>query len=180
MRHLLLDDRGGEGAHQVQHERGREVLGDLELQRVRVGRRDQGLDVVLVPAELGEQEGRRLVHQDDALQRPGHVVGGHRGAALELLVRAQLEGEGLGVRRDRPALGDAADQLVQVLGLVAHEPVIDVGAELLRRRSRRTSPGSKVMRSSISIAMTRVSIGVAACAAVIARASGATVAVSVA
>ena len=89
----------------------------------------EGLDVVLVPAELGEQEGRGLVEHHDALQREGHVVGRHRRAALELLVRPQLEREGLGIGRDRPAFGDAADQLGHVLGFVAHEAVIDVGED---------------------------------------------------
>ena len=131
--HLLLDDRGGHGGHQVQHERGGEVLGDGELQGGRVGRGDQRLDVVLVPAELGEQEGGGLVEEDDPLQREGHVVRRHRSAALELLVRPQLERVGLGIGRDRPALGNAADQLRHVLGFVAHEAVIDAGEDDLRR-----------------------------------------------
>ena len=132
-RHLLLHHRGCHGGHQVQHQGRREVLGDLELQRMGIERLDEVVHVVLVPAELGEQEGRRLVHDDDALERERHVIGGDRRPALELLVGAQLEGIGLGVGRDRPAFGDAADQLGHVLRLVAHETVIDAGEEDLRR-----------------------------------------------
>ena len=132
-RHLLLDDRGGHGRHQVQHQRGGEGLGYGELQGGRVRRGDQRLDVVLVPAELGEQEGRGLVEQHDPLQREGHVVGSDRCTALELLVRPQLERVGPGVRRHLPALGHAAHQLVDVLGFVPHEPVVNAGGDDLRR-----------------------------------------------
>ena len=86
--------------------------------------------MVFRPAELGEQEGRRLVHQHDALQGKLHVLRRHRRAGLEFEVRADLEGEGLAVRRYGPGLGDAADQLAQVLRLVAQQPIVDVRADL--------------------------------------------------
>ena len=51
-RYLLFHDRRGEGAHQIQHQRGSEVLGDFEGQRAGIGRLHQVPDVVLTPAEL--------------------------------------------------------------------------------------------------------------------------------
>jgi hypothetical protein len=54
-------------------------------------------------------------------------------AALEFLVRPQRKRVGLGIGRDRPALSNAADQLRHVLGFVAHEAVIDIGGDDLRR-----------------------------------------------
>ena len=62
------------------------------------------LDVVFRPAELGQQERRRLVHEHDALQGELHVLRRHRRAGLELEVRADLEGEGLAVGRYGPRL----------------------------------------------------------------------------
>jgi hypothetical protein len=46
---------------------------------------------------------------------------------------AHLEGDGLAVVGDLPALHHAADQGGEVLGFEHHDPVVDVGADLAGR-----------------------------------------------
>ena len=80
---LLVDDRGDDRGQAVEEE-GRRVglVGDDDERRV-VGRLDLLGDVLRREAELGQDEGRRLVQDHRALQRPGGVLGGHRVAGVE-------------------------------------------------------------------------------------------------
>ena len=57
----------------------------------RAGLLDLVLHVVLRQAELAEDEGRRLVEDDGALEREHHVLGGDRVAGGELLARRILK-----------------------------------------------------------------------------------------
>jgi hypothetical protein len=64
---------------QYKHEAGRLGLaGQLDLQRVVIGRADQLLHVVRGEAELGDDEARRLVELHHAMQAECRVVGGDR------------------------------------------------------------------------------------------------------
>ena len=63
-----VDDRGDHGRHEAQHQRRREILGDLDLQGLGVRRRHHLVDIFLAPAKLGDQEGGRLVELHHALQ----------------------------------------------------------------------------------------------------------------
>ena len=130
-RDLLVDDRGDDGGEDVVEERLRVGLvgGDGEL--VRAGRLDQLIDVFRGEAELGQDEGRRLVELDDALQRPGGVFRGDRVAAVELQPLLHLEGIGPAVVADAPALRQAGLQREIGRRPDLDQPVVDVLQRIL-------------------------------------------------
>jgi hypothetical protein len=130
---LLVDHRGHVGRQAVQYEGRREDLLGGQRQRQLAGLLDAVLDVVLGEAELRQDEGRCLVQQHRALQRPGHVLGGHRVAAGELQAGLELEAEGPAVGADRPALGQVADQPARVGHVVAQQTVVGIAHDLAGR-----------------------------------------------
>jgi hypothetical protein len=77
-------------------------------------------------AELGQDEGRRLVELDHALERPGGVRRGQRVAAVERDAVADLEPVGLAVVGDLPAFGDVTAQIRHVVGRVGDQAVVHV------------------------------------------------------
>ena len=101
----------------------------LRRDRHVVGRGHHLVDVVGGPAELGEDEGRRLVELDHAPQRELDVGCGQRVAGVEGLAGADVEDDGVAVVGDVPALGDPADQLHRAR-LVLGDAVVDVGDHL--------------------------------------------------
>ena len=98
---LLVDDGGDVRRQAVENEGRRERLLGLDRQRQRSRLLDPVLHVFLGEAELGQDEGRRLVEQHRALQRKHDVLGGQRVARGELQSRLQLEAVGLAVRATR-------------------------------------------------------------------------------
>ena len=110
----------------VQHEGRCEVLGDGRLERRVVHRPNQIADVVLGPAKLAQDERRRLVELDHPLERVGRVPGSDRVPGVEPEPSLNLESEGPAVVGHVPTLGDAAHQPGRVLGLVHHDPVVEV------------------------------------------------------
>ena len=130
---LLVDHRAHARGQAVEHEGRREVVADRELDRILALGLDHALDVVLGPAELGQDEGRREVELDHPLQRERHILGAHRVAGVELEAGADLEGDRAAVVADAVALGDARHQLCRVLGLVGHDPVIELVDHLAAR-----------------------------------------------
>ena len=127
---LAVDDGADDRADQRVDKGRREVDADGDDERRVIGRGDHGVDVVLGPAQLAEEEDRGLFELDDALQRPGRVPGGYRVAGGEGLSGADREGESLAIVADCDALGDAGNEAVHVGGLEPHDTVIDVGNNL--------------------------------------------------
>jgi hypothetical protein len=70
------------------------------------------------------------VQDHRARQRIDDVFGRHRIAGMELHVRPQLEGVGLAVRGNAPALGQAAVELADVGQVEADQALVDVGHRL--------------------------------------------------
>ena len=127
---LLVDDGGHIRGQAVEHEGRRERLVGLDRQRQRAGLLDPILHVVLVETELGQDEGRRLVEQDGALQRKNDVLGGQRIAGRELQSGLELETEGLAVGRDRPGLGEIAIKPGRVADVEPDEAIVGVAHDL--------------------------------------------------
>ena len=115
----------------VEHEAGRLRLGQLDLQRVVVQGADHLLDVVGVEAELRDDEARRLVQLDHAMQAERGVVRGERIAGIEFRVALQLEGEGEAVRADRPLLREIAVDLAGVVHVGPDQPAVAVRIDLI-------------------------------------------------
>ena len=132
MRQLLVDHRA-DGRGQAVEEEGRRVgLVELDREGAWIDHLDHVVDVLGSEAELAEDEGRRLVELDHPLQRPDGVIGGQRIAGVKGDAVADLEGIGLAVVGDLPALGDVALQLLDVVRRVGDQPVVDVGRPLGR------------------------------------------------
>ena len=126
--HLLPVDHRADRRGQAVQEEGRRVgLVELDREGRVVDHLDLLLDVLGREAELVEDERRRLVELDHALQREHRVRGGERIAGVEGDAVPDLEGVGLAVVGDLPALGDVALQVRDVVGRVGHQPVVDVG-----------------------------------------------------
>ena len=123
---LLVDHRADARGQAVEHEARREVLADRELDRLVVDRLDHALDVFRAPAELGQDESGREVEPDHPLQGEGHVLGTHRIAGVEGQAGPDLERDRAAVVADAVALGDAAHQLGRILGLIGHDPIVQL------------------------------------------------------
>lgn len=89
---LLVDHRANAGRQAVQFESGAEILGNGELRQL-VGRVEQNFDIVPGPAELREDESRRLFEENHPLQREGNVLDRHRIARMELQLRPDHESD---------------------------------------------------------------------------------------
>ena len=138
----LLVDHRADGRGQAVEEEGRRIgLVDLDGEVRIVDHLDLAPRLVGGEAELGQDEGRRLVELDHPLQRPGDVLGGQRIAGMERDAVPDLEGVGLAVVGDLPALGDVALQVLDVVGRVGDQAVVDIGSVSRRRRTRRPRPG---------------------------------------
>ncbi len=114
--HGLLHHAADRGGQAVQHEGAGLRLREFQLQDILALGGDHLLDVVGVPAELGQDEAGRLVELHHALQAECHVVGRQRLAALEQHALADLEGEGQTVLADLPLLREITHQLVRIGG----------------------------------------------------------------
>ena len=122
---LHVDDAADVRRQRIVEERRRVgPIGD-DLDRLVIDLSDRLFDVVLGQAELGDDEGGRLVEGDDTPERPDHRVGRHRIAGSELAARVELEGEGLAVLGNVPALGEARPQL-QRLRVELDELVVEI------------------------------------------------------
>ena len=104
--------------------------GQLELHRIGIDDGDafQALGRSggngVIAFDRGEEAGAGALRLGvgDAVERVFHVVGGHLAAVVELDAVAQLEGEGLAVRRNLVAFGELGPE-VGGAWLVVHQPV---------------------------------------------------------
>ena len=133
-RHLHVDYGAHDRGQKRIDERRREVLGDGDLQGRIVRRLHQLVDIVLGPAELGEQEDRRLFELYHPLKGEGRILGRHRIAGGEFHPRAHFENEGLAVVAHRRTLGGTTHELGDVFRLEAHDAIIGIGDHLDARK----------------------------------------------
>ena len=134
---LGVDHRGHGGGQGVQEEGRRHGLVDPDLQRAVVDRPDPVRGVVGGEAELGQDEGRRLVQPHRALQRPGGVLRRHRVAAGEGLAGLQREAPGQPVIGDRPGFGQVADDGRVGGAAIADQLAVQVAGHLADSRLER-------------------------------------------
>ena len=90
--------------------------------------RDHLLDVVGVPAELGQDEAGRQVQLHHTLQAERDVLGGQRLAAVEQHALADREVECQAVLADLPLLREVTDHLAGVGGIGNDQLAVDVAA----------------------------------------------------
>ena len=127
---LLVDDGSDRRRQAVEHEGGRVGLVGLEGEGVVARLPDPVLDVLRRHAELVDDEGRRLVEDDGALQREDGVGGRQRVAGGEFQALPDLEGDRLAVVGNLPAVGDFAVHLRDVVQVVADQPLVGVAGDL--------------------------------------------------
>ena len=128
--HLLVHDRGDGRRQAVEHQRRRIGLVHLEVEAVIARRDDHLIDILGVQAELGQDEGGRLVELDRAHQRKHRVLGGDRVARGEGPPFLDLERDGLAILRDGPAFRDLAEDVGHVLRVVANQRLVGVPGDL--------------------------------------------------
>ena len=124
LQRLLADDRvpaAGEGRH---HEAGRPRFGELEDHRLLVGRHD-----------LAHRREQRTARDADAVGRLADaVVGGldvlrrEVGAVVERHALAQMEGVGLAVLGDLPAMGEIGNDGLAAVARIAPHQVVEHAA----------------------------------------------------
>ncbi|MCY1230598.1 hypothetical protein D9M72_430160 [compost metagenome] len=122
---LAVDHRGDGGAERAEHQIDGIGLVERNDQLVAL-RAHLLLDVVLGPAELAQDDRRRLAQQHAAAQRERSVLGGERVARLELQPLPHLEHHLPPVSRSLPALGRARNDLLEIARVVLHQPQIEV------------------------------------------------------
>ena len=127
---LLVHHRADRRGQAIEEEGRRVGLVQLDREGALVDHLDAVVDVVGCEAELGQDEGGRLVQLDHAGERPGGILGGERMAAVEGDAVAHLERVGLAVVGDLPALGDVAAQVLDIVRRVGHQAIVDVGGVL--------------------------------------------------
>ena len=124
---FFVDDRGRPAAQDGEHKGRRQLAIGGDGDGVRIHQLDVLQRVVFVQPNAGQHHGRALAQQRRALQRPGHIFCGDRVARVELLPRADLEGEGFAVFADAPGFGRIAVELAGLGQVGADQAVIGVG-----------------------------------------------------
>ena len=127
---FFVDDVARARAEHVEHITRTEIAAPTDRHGTAGSLGNHLRDVVVGPAELGQNEGGCLVELDDTPEREQHVFEAHRITTGKAGIATQGELDGLAVRRGLPGRGYAGQQLGRITRVVLHQAFVDVGYHL--------------------------------------------------